>query len=576
MTRRNRTRERPEQATPGKAERTEQVGPPSLLSQSAGLKLLVFTAGAVLMGLEIAGSRVLAPYFGNSVFVWGSLISVFLVALSLGYFFGGHIADRHPSHVLLSSICVVVSILIFALALVSRGLCAALVNSGLGERGGPLVASMLLFLPPSVGMGMVSPFAIRLATQSVASVGKISGALYALSTAGSIAGTLLTTFVLVPLIGVSAILRGLGLVLLLVSLLTLPFWKRAFRFDQAVAGVALLGLLALACSIWPGSPAVALEPFDEIVVDVDTPYHHISVVDNQYRNSRQLRFDRYTESAIVKSPPYPSLARYTDYFHLAFLARAQSDTLHGQKRAVFGEITPHFSPRKMERTLFIGAGGGIGPRAFHMHDPEMAIDVVDIDPKVLELARTHFFLEDSPLASERIKTFAEDGRMFVRRVPSKYDCVILDAFSAGGRIPFHLVTREFLELCREKMTADGVFIMNINSAIDGPLARIFHSMYCTIDSVFPNTYAFAMKDQYADEHDPTNVSTNIILLATRDKNRISPQQWAVRARDHQSNSYITSGRMQQMVEDLLDVLPPDAAQAPIFSDDYAPIETMPF
>ena len=403
MTRRSKTKERPKQDKPAQVERPEETRSLCYLSQGSGLKLLVFTAGAVLMGLEIAGSRVLAPYFGNSVFVWGSLISVFLVALSLGYFFGGRIADQHPSHVVLSSICAVVSVLIFLVAVLARGLCGALVDGGLGERSGPLVASMLLFLPPSVGMGMVSPFAIRLATQSVASVGKISGTLYALSTAGSIAGTLLTTFVLVPLIGVSAILKGLGLVLLLVSVLTLPFWNRA----QALAGVGVLAMLIFVGLIWPGSPAVALGPFDELVVDVDTPYHHISVVDIE--DSRELRFDRYVESAIIKSPPYPSLAAYTDYFHLALLANP-----------------------KIKRALFIGAGGGVGPHAFHMHDPKMAIDVVDIDPKVLELAKKYFFLDESP----EIKTIAEDGRMFVRRVQSKYDCVILDAFSAGGRSTF--------------------------------------------------------------------------------------------------------------------------------------------
>ena len=494
------------------------------------------------MGLEIAGSRVLAPHFGNSVFVWGSLISVFLVALSLGYFFGGRIADRHPSHVLLGSIGVLVSLLIFALAVVANRLCGALVDAGFGERSGPLVASMLLFLPPSVGMGMVSPFAIRLATQSVASVGKISGTLYALSTAGSIAGTLMTTFVLIPLLGLSAILEGLGFVLLLVSVVTLPFRKRA------LAGVAVLVLPVLAYSLWPGTPAIASGDAGRIIVDVDTPYHHISVIDAGIGNqdSRLLRFDRYVEGAIIKSPPYPnpSWDAYPNYFHLAFLARPE-----------------------IGRTLFLGAGGAVGPREFHMQAPEMAIDVVDIDPQVLELARTHFFLDDSP----KIQTIAADGRMFVRRVGSKYDCVVLDAFSAGGRIPFHLVTREFLELCRAKMTADGVFMMNINSAIDGPLARIFHSMYRTIDSVFPNTYVFAEEHRKAGEHE----STNIILMATCREERISPRQWADRAKAHRSNSYITSDRLRQMIEDLLVDLP-DTARAPIFSDDYAPIETMPF
>ncbi len=537
MAHRSRT-ERSKQENPTQVDRPQQDRSPLLLSSEAGLKLLVFSAGAVLMGLEIAGSRVLAPFFGNSVFVWGSLISVFLVALSLGYFVGGRSADRHPTHVLLSFLCVLVSLLILLLAVLARGLCGALADAGLGERSGPLVAATLLFLPPSVGLGMVSPFAIRLATPSVASVGKIAGTLYAISTVGSIAGTLLTTFVLIPLVGVSAILKGLGLVLLLVSLLTLRHWNRA----RALVGAAALVLLILVAALWPGSPGIALARFDTVVVDADTPYHHVSVVDSD--SSRQLRFDRYVETEIGKSPPYPSLAHYTDYFHLAFVANPA-----------------------MKRTLFIGAGGGVGPRAFHMQDPQMAIDVVDIDPKVLELARTHFFLDDSP----KIKTFAQDGRMFVRRVQGKYDCMVLDAFSAGGRIPFHLVTREFLELCRDKMTMDGVFIMNIDSAIDGPLAGIFHSAYRTLNGVFPNTYVFAMDHRRHDDRD----SRNIILLATRRQARIPPEQWAVRAKGQRSNSYVTNDRLQEMVGDLLAHVPA-VVGAPVFSDDYAPIETMPF
>jgi spermidine synthase len=538
MSRRGRTREPFRKGRPVQAEPSQGAKSPSPLWQEAGLKLLVFSAGGVLMGLEIAGSRVLAPHFGNSVFVWGSLISVFLVALSVGYFFGGRVADRYPSRAVLNSICVLVSLAIFAVAVIARGLCGGLVDAGLGERSGPLVASLLLFLPPSVGMGMVSPFAVRLATRSVSSVGRISGTLYALSTGGSIAGTLLTTFVLIPLIGVSTILQGLGLFLLLVSLLTFPFRRRG----RALVGAAGMGLLALICVLAPGSRAAAFLPFDEIILDVDTPYHHVSVIDNQ--DARRLRFDSHLEGAISKSPPYPSLVAYTTYFHLAFLVRPE-----------------------IKRTLFIGAGGGIGPREFHMHAPRMAIDVVDIDPQVLELARTHFFLEESP----QIKTFAEDGRMFLRKAPDKYDCIVLDAFSAAGRIPFHLVTREFLALCRDKMTADGVFLMNVNSAIDGPLSQIFRSMVRTIESAFPHTYVFVVHRRQSSPE----TAMNIILLAIRNKEPIPPPQWSARAGRHRSNSYVKDVQVGQMVEDLLIDLP-DVARSPIFSDDYAPIETMPF
>ncbi len=541
MARKNKRRDQGRQEQPQQDRQTTEVASrPSArpLVQQLGLPLLVFTAGAVLMALEIAGSRVLAPHFGNSVFVWGSLISVFLTALSLGYYLGGHVADRYPTHLLLNSICVVVSLLIFLIAVSAYRVCAVLAESGLGEESGPLIASMLLFLPPSVGMGMVSPFAVRLATRSLTSVGSSAGKLYALSTMGSIAGTLLTTFVLIPLLGLSAILKGLALVLLLVSLLTLPLGRSA----NALLRVGVFALAVLVCLSWPAWSRTPLRPGDRVLVDVDTAYHHIAVVDNG--ELRELKFGRYVESAILKTPPYRSLAGYTDYFHLCFLLRPD-----------------------IKRALFIGAGGGVGPRAFHMHDPKMAIDVVDIDPKVLEIARTHFFLEECA----QIRTTAEDGRMFLRKAEGGYDCVILDAFTIGGRIPFHLVTSDFLGLCRDRMTEDGVFLMNINSAIDGPSARIFHSMYRTLTTVFSHTYVFAVDHRLGDR----SRSTNIILIGTRAEDRLSTGEWAARAERHRSDSYIDSHRMQGMVADLLADLP-DVSQAPVFTDDYAPIEMMSF
>jgi len=193
--------------------------------------------------------------------------------------------------------------------------------------------------------------------------------------------------------------------------------------------------------------------------------------------------------------------------------------------------------------------------------------VVDIDPKVLDLAHRYFFLDRTP----QIRTVAEDGRMFVRKSRDQYDCVVLDAFTIGGRIPFHLVTREFLALCRQRMTAHGVLVMNLNSAVRGPSARIFQSMYRTMASVFPNTYVFAVDHrQWGLER-----SMNVILVATQDKARLSPEQWAARARRYRSNCYVTGDRVRQMAGDLLVDLP-DLRGAPLFSDDYAPIETMPF
>lgn len=512
----------------------------NLVATQRPLMVLVFVAGAVLMGLEIVGSRVLAPHFGNSVFVWGSLISVFLSALSIGYYVGGWVADRHPSQRLLNGISVVVSVLIFAVAVLAQPVCDGLIAAGAGEQTGPLLASVVLFLPASVGMGMVSPFAVRLATQSVESVGTAAGTLYALSTIGSIAGTLLTTFVLIPWLGMVTIIQGLAGTLLLVALLTAPGVGRRSIAPRLLVFV-LLGLLTF---LWEPPVNTTLASGDRVILNEESPYHHIAVIENRFSRSRQLRFDRYVESAIRTSPPYPSLCSYTDYFNLAFLLQPEP-----------------------ERALFIGAGGGVGPRVFQRHRPELTIDVVDIDRRVLEIARDLFHLE----TGDRLRTIAADGRMFVRRTSESYDCLLLDAFSIGGRIPFHLVTQEAFALMRERLRPGGVLVMNLISAVDGPRAEIYHSVHNTVSAVFPHVYTFAVNRALL----PPGESTNIILVATVDGERLTVEDWRARAAQYESNSTVGGPRLREIVRDLVET-PPDMSRAPRLTDDYAPLETMAF
>jgi spermidine synthase len=213
----------------------------------------------------------------------------------------------------------------------------------------------------------------------------------------------------------------------------------------------------------------------------------------------------------------------------------------------------------------------VGPRSFHAHDPSMEIEVVDIDQKVLDIARSHFYLEDV----SQIKTIAADGRQYVRSAASgTYDCIVLDAFSIGGRIPFHLVSKEFIALIRDRLAPGGVFLMNINSAQRGPKAQIFYSMYKTCESVFPKTtYAFSL--MRSSGLIPPTETTNVILAAVNTDERMTPEQWGALAESYSSASYVGRPEVSRFVDDLIVTLP-DMKGATMFTDDYAPIETMPF
>ena len=191
---------------------------------------VAFLSGGVLLGLEIVASRILAPYFGNSVYVWGSLISVFLLALSIGYWLGGVLADRRPSLGTLALVLITAAVLILVLPLVYLPVGRFVSELNLEFRFSVLLISVLFFLVPSVLMGMVSPFAIKLSATALEEIGRTSGRVYAISTLGSISGALAVSFFLIEWFGTRVIVVVLGLVLLALSLICMSYDKKCANY----------------------------------------------------------------------------------------------------------------------------------------------------------------------------------------------------------------------------------------------------------------------------------------------------------------------------------------------------------
>lgn len=181
------------------------------------IKLVVFMCGALVMSYEILGSRVLAPNFGSSVFVWGSLISVFLAGLSAGYYLGGRVADVNPSTRKLAAIIIMPGLMFLAFPLYGSAVCDWVFMKDLGVRLSPLLASLILFFIPSVMLGMVSPYTVKLMICSLHTSGKTIGTLYAISTFGSIVGTLATSFYLITIAGVKFLIMAQGVILIAIS-----------------------------------------------------------------------------------------------------------------------------------------------------------------------------------------------------------------------------------------------------------------------------------------------------------------------------------------------------------------------
>ncbi|PKQ19695.1 MAG: spermine synthase [Actinobacteria bacterium HGW-Actinobacteria-6] len=455
------------------------------------LNVIVFLCGASLMGLELLGARVLAPTMGNSIFVWGSVISSFMIALSIGYWLGGRIADRYGAPRTLGMVIGGAG-LWTALSPLAANACLEW-SAGLGPRLGPLVATTLIFFGPALLIAMVSPMGVRLAASNgLAHIGRSAGSLYAVSTAGSIVGTLATSFWLIPLLQVEPLIVGIGAILAMTAFLTLGLSPEAepeiaprelgLRATSAVIALAMVGcVVAFAMFMTVNQPTTVNADGEQVLFRADTQYHRITVTEAD--GARSLRFDKSRQSMIDLSDGYTSLIDYPNYLHLALTVKPDA-----------------------KRVLVLGLGAGaVTKRMWHDY-PEMRIDSVEIDPVVVDVAERYFGLPED----DRLRVTVADARRYVQTTEETYDIIIVDAYYADS-LPFHLTTREFLEELKSRLAPDGVIAYNVISPVQGAQSDLFRSMYRTATGVWDHTWAFPIG--ISADH-TSEVNRNIIVLAS--------------------------------------------------------------
>ncbi len=455
----------------------KSVENPALAARA--LYIIVFVSGAVLMGLEIAGAKILAPSFGTSTFVWGAIIGMFMGALAAGYYVGGHLADKRPSFQTLAMIVSAAAVWIFLLPRFGPWLAEAIARQDINKVVDPLLASMLLFFIPSFLMGMVSPYSVKLNASSLAGVGGVAGRLYALSTFGSIIGTWLTTFMLIPIMKLSNVMQLLGALLLAVAIVCLMLFNVACR-KLARPQVQMLGILFL---VWlVGTESWAAFPVQPKVVGGnrmihydDSPYHEIMVSEEVVYYNEQSPDDHDGGNLIPckmwDSEPY--IRRW-----LKFNENIESGTYpyHSkhQNAVTYTDLlhVPLIWVKDPKRVLVVGGGGGIIPTQYYNWYGSN-VDIAEIDAKVEEVAKEYFDMpkdKDGKLVAG-IKFHIGDGRQTIRHeLPGPYDVIVLDAYSSGGQIPFHLMTRDFLEEIKARLAPGGVLITNIISSLQNGTA----------------------------------------------------------------------------------------------------------
>ena len=424
------------------------------------LYITCFFTGAIILILEVLGFRLLAPYFGMSVYVSGSLIGIILTSLSLGYYLGGRIADKWPDEKI-----IYYSILASAGYLTAIYLLYSLIlkfAQDFGIIAGTIISTILIFAVPMTLLSVVSPYLIKL-LGTYEKLGQSSGAVFSISTIGSILGSFLGTFVLIPALGSNR-------TLLLCVILT---------YMIPILGLSLLNKKYVLLAVI--TPVVFLPQYKEkdptMIYETESFYNVIRIYEQNGLRVMKLNNPAWRQSY----RPTVLLNSYREYFNLApILARVDS-------------------------VLILGMSAGASIHELRYFFNHITIDAVEIDPKVVELAGKYFDIKED----NKLRIYTEDAKTFLLKNDKQYDFIEIDLFQGGPEIPFYTATREFFQQVYDRTSANGIIMMNvIGTPQKEGLGKLVYGVANTVSGAFGSVYLFP-------------VGMNTLVIAT--KNRTDPE-----------------------------------------------------
>jgi spermidine synthase len=497
------------------------------------LPFAVFVTGASVLIVEVVGLRILTPFYGNTIFTVSSVISVILFALACGYYLGGRLADRRPALTYFFGL-----ILISGLVLLFFYSLAAVILPILSLRlsivSGPLVSATLLFLLPALLLGTLCPYAIKVQSTRTpqTGIGAIAGNIFFWSTLGSIAGSLSAGFLLIPRFGIDRILITNGIVLCLVGFVPLLAFRRKNVTLYTSALIFLLLVIAAAIA--------ARRARRQVLYTADGVYQKITIYDGQYagRPTRFLQEDENSAGAgegamfLDTSDPGDLVYEYTRYYSLYKV----------------------FHPQ-MHNALVIGSGAYSVPKAL-LHDvPDVSVDVVDIEPSLPSLARRYFGVPENL----KLHNYVEDGRRFLRDSNRRYDLIFADVYYSLFSVPPHFTTREFFAIAQEKLSANGILIVNVIGDLSRQQPSLIFSEIKTFRMVFPNSYFFAVAWPEKTE------TQNVMLVGYKSDTRVDLNSPSVLQDRDPFIRFLGSKLLD--VDGRFDLSP-----YPILTDNFAPVE----
>jgi len=464
--------------------------------------LILFVLNASEMILELVAARLLSPYFGNSNFVWTAIIGIILLATSLGNIVGGKFASWKTPKFWAGSILLLASIYISFTPVIDAPILQSLKEVAIGVQASSIIGSIIFFLVPSIILGTVTPVIMKERIGSSKDKGKESGRITATIAIGSLVGTFLGGFLLIPALGTKMIFALLGAIIIPVAILLRPLKSVTIKKYK----VGYIAILFTAIMISIISIVVVNQGVKHDTISIDTEYGRIIIENGQY-SGESVRY--YRQSGAYSSATYLDEERK---FEIVYNYIKKYDMM--------------FDFLDVKQVAMIGGAAYQYPKYFISHFPDKKIDVIEIDPVSTEIAKQYFFLDDliDTYGEERLGLYNDDGRIFLSNCNKKYDAILNDAFS--GEVPVGtLATLEAAETIKQQLNTGGVYMSNVLSAVDGDGGKFLRAEIKTLEKVFNHVYVVRVRENATKED-----FTNWMVIAT-DNDDYKPETVAVNLSD---------------------------------------------
>ncbi len=500
------------------------------------LYFTVFVGGLVTLAIEFSASRLLGSVFGTSNLIWANVIGLIMLYLAAGYFLGGRWADRSPHFTTLYRILIWSAFFGALIPLIARPVlraaALAFVDAEIALSLGSFIAVIVLFAVPVTLLGCISPFAIRLAVRDRSGSGRVAGQIYAVSTLGSLVGTFIPTFLLIPMLGTFRTFLLVAGILFIVG--GGGLWRHrgpraALRYLWMPLLIAVLAHFTLQGSLRPAAEGTAL------LYDSESAYNYIQVQED----SQGYRYLYLNEGQGIHSQWHPDIYTYNrtwSYFLTAPYFNA-----------------PPAVPDDVQSLLIIGLAAGTIARQYTHIYGDIPIDGVEIDPAVID-AGARFF-DMTPQAMPNLTVYAQDGRFVLNQLAGLYSVVAVDAYRPPY-IPWHLTTVEFFQEVRDHLLPDGVVAINVGrTATD---RRLVDALAATLSQVFPSVHALDVPNSF-----------NTILVATNQPS--TPANLISNLAALPPSSPPALRDTLTLAAQTLSAVGPSTT---VFTDDLAPVETL--